>query len=113
MKVVIIGQGYVGLNLSIMASKNHMVVGFDINESLIDNLNFGKSHIEGITDKDISHAKSLGYRASSNPAELSDAEIVVISVPTPLNANKPAKNIFFCLRFILLNINKYPNQLRA
>jgi len=50
MKVVIIGQGYVGLNLSIMASKNHVVVGFDVNESLIENLNSAKSHIEGISD---------------------------------------------------------------
>jgi len=88
MKVVIIGQGYVGLNLSIMASKNHKVVGFDINESLVENLNLAKSHIEGITDEDIRDAKSLGYRASSDREELNDAEIVVISVPTPLNENR-------------------------
>jgi UDP-N-acetyl-D-glucosamine dehydrogenase len=105
MKVVIIGQGYVGLNLSIMASKNHMVVGFDINESLVENLNLGKSHIEGITDKDISHAKSLGYRASSNPAELSDAEIVVISVPTPLNEKREPDMSF--IESACMNIAKH------
>jgi len=88
MKVVIIGQGYVGLNLSIMASKNHRVVGFDVNESLVLNLNSAKSHIEGITDEDVSNAKNFGYRASSNPEELIDAEIVVISVPTPLDENR-------------------------
>jgi len=88
MKVVIIGQGYVGLNLSIMASKNHTVVGFDINNSLVENLNLAKSHIEGITDEDLRIAKSLGYRASSKPEELTDAEVVVISVPTPLNENR-------------------------
>ena len=88
MKVVIIGQGYVGLNLSIMASKNHRVVGFDVNESLVSNLNSAKSHIEGITNKDIRYAKSLGYRASSNPEELIDAEIIVISVPTPLDEHR-------------------------
>ena len=63
MKVVIIGQGYVGLNLSIMASKNHMVVGFDINESLIENLNSAKSHIEGITDEDIRNANNVESRS--------------------------------------------------
>ena len=88
MKVVIIGQGYVGLNLSIMASRNHAVVGFDINDSLVENLNLAKSHIEGITDEDLQIAKSLGYRASSKPEELTDAEMVVISVPTPLNENR-------------------------
>ena len=88
MKVVIIGQGYVGLNLSIMASKNHRVVGFDVNESLVSNLNSAKSHIEGITDEDIRYAKSLGYRASSSPEELIDAELIVISVPTPLDDNR-------------------------
>jgi UDP-N-acetyl-D-glucosamine dehydrogenase len=88
MKVVIIGQGYVGLNLSIMASKNHRVVGFDVNESLVSNLNSAKSHIEGITDEDIRYVKSLGYRASSSPEELIDAELIVISVPTPLDDNR-------------------------
>jgi UDP-N-acetyl-D-glucosamine dehydrogenase len=105
MKVVIIGQGYVGLNLSIMASNNHKVVGFDINESLVANLNLAKSHIEGITEEDLVRAKSCGYRASSDPGELTDAEIVVISVPTPLDLNRQPDMSF--IESACMNIAKH------
>ncbi len=105
MKVVIIGQGYVGLNLSIMASKNHSVVGFDVNESLVSNLNSAKSHIEGITAEDMRGAISRGYRASSNPSELIDAEVVVISVPTPLNNNREPDMSF--IESACMNIARY------
>jgi len=105
MKVVIIGQGYVGLNLSIMASNNHKVVGFDINESLVANLNLAKSHIEGITEEDLVRAKSCGYRASSDPGELTDAEIVVISVPTPLDENRQPDMSF--IESACMNIAKH------
>ena len=105
MKVVIIGQGYVGLNLSIMASKNHTVVGFDINESLVSDLNSAKSHIEGITEEDMRATISRGFRASSNPAEFMDAEIVVISVPTPLNENREPDMSF--IESACLNIARY------
>jgi UDP-N-acetyl-D-glucosamine dehydrogenase len=88
MQVVIIGQGYVGLNLSIMASRNHKVVGLDINKELVQDLNNCISHIEGISDGDLREAKKHGYDASTSPASLSEADIVVIAVPTPLDSER-------------------------
>jgi UDP-N-acetyl-D-glucosamine dehydrogenase len=88
MQVVIIGQGYVGLNLSIMASRNHKVVGLDINKELVRDLNNCISHIEGISDGDLREAINHGYEASALPVCLFEADIVVIAVPTPLDSKR-------------------------
>ena len=48
MKVGIIGQGYVGLTISAFAAEHFDVVGFDSNQKIVDQLNFGISHIEGV-----------------------------------------------------------------
>ena len=51
MRVAVIGQGYVGLTISMGAvSAGHDVVGIDLSEALVRELFFGKSHIEGIED---------------------------------------------------------------
>jgi UDP-N-acetyl-D-glucosamine dehydrogenase len=89
MKVAIIGQGYVGLTISAFASKHHQVVGFDNNAVNVDRLNQGISHIEGVDSKDIAAAISAGnYRATTDPTDISDSEIVVIAVPTPLTKDR-------------------------
>ena len=54
MRVAVIGQGYVGLTITVGAlGAGHDVVGIDLSESLISSLKLGKSHIEGITDSQI------------------------------------------------------------
>jgi UDP-N-acetyl-D-glucosamine dehydrogenase len=89
MKVAIIGQGYVGLTISAFASKLHVVIGFDNNLTTVENLNAGKSHIEGVDSSQIAAAvKSGKYRATSTGADISDADIVVIAVPTPLTKDR-------------------------
>ena len=89
MKIAIIGQGYVGLTISAFASKHYEVIGFDNNETTVGNLNAGKSHIEGVESSEIKRAIDSGnYRATSKGADLSDAEIVVIAVPTPLTKDR-------------------------
>ena len=87
MRVAIIGQGYVGLTIAVSAAgAGHDVVGFDVNESLVAQLNLGKSHIEGISHADVAaNLKSGRYTASSDPTTLDGCEIVVIAVPTPLD----------------------------
>jgi len=89
MKIAIIGQGYVGLTISAFASKLHEVIGFDNNPANVANLNAGKSHIEGVDSSQIASAiASDKYRATSNVADISEAEIVVIAVPTPLTKDR-------------------------
>lgn len=89
MKVSIIGQGYVGLTISAFAAKHHQVVGFDLNSTIVAQLNKGISHIEGVSSDVIKQAIYAGnYKATTNGIEIAGSEIVVIAVPTPLGAER-------------------------
>jgi UDP-N-acetyl-D-glucosamine dehydrogenase len=89
MKVSIIGQGYVGLTIAAFASKKHEVIGFDLNSHVVNQLNSGVSHIEGVKSEDIKDAIESGrYKATINGAHIAESEIVVIAVPTPLDSNR-------------------------
>ncbi len=88
--VAVIGLGYVGLPLAIEAANNKLkVAGYDINESLVVNLNKSLSHVEDISDKDLEDAFSNQLLITSNPEILGDSEYIVISVPTPLTDYQP------------------------
>jgi UDP-N-acetyl-D-glucosamine dehydrogenase len=87
MRVAIIGQGYVGLTIAVgAAGAGHNVTGFDVNEGLVAALNAGTSHIEGVSDKELSGFIARGvYKASTEPAVIDGCDVVVIAVPTPLD----------------------------
>ena len=75
MKIVIIGQGYVGSALSIAALKSgHTVIGFDTNPKVIS----------GMKDKNL---ESPNYQVTNSEADITDREIYIIAVPTPLDQN--------------------------
>jgi UDP-N-acetyl-D-glucosamine dehydrogenase len=89
MEVSIIGQGYVGLTIAAFASKHHKVIGFDTNFENVTQLNRGISHIEGVASEIIAAAIKTGnYRATTNASDISNADIVVIAVPTPLTMDR-------------------------
>jgi len=90
MRAAIIGQGYVGLTMAVgAAGAGHSVIGFDVNDGLVDQLNAGKSHIEGISDKDLGSFISSGtYAASADASVLDGSDVIVIAVPTPLDAQR-------------------------
>jgi UDP-N-acetyl-D-glucosamine dehydrogenase len=90
MRVAIIGQGYVGLTIAAAAaSAKHEVIGFDINDELVRDLNLGVSHIEGISNSHLKgYISSSTFRASSNPDDLNDCDVVIIAVPTPLTESR-------------------------
>jgi UDP-N-acetyl-D-glucosamine dehydrogenase len=89
MRVTIIGQGYVGLTISVFAAKHHHVVGFDLNPKVVSQLNKGISHIEGVDSADIKLAIHDGkYIATSDGSDIAGSEIVVIAVPTPLDGRR-------------------------
>jgi UDP-N-acetyl-D-glucosamine dehydrogenase len=88
-KVSIIGQGYVGLTISVFAADHHHVIGFDKNQGVVDALNAGKSHIEGVKSVDLARHISKGrYRATTNASEIADSDVVLIAVPTPLTKDR-------------------------
>ena len=90
MRVAIIGQGYVGLTIAVgAAGAGHKVVGFDVNQNLVDQLNSGKSHIEGISDSQIAGFVSSGsFAASADSSVLNGSDVIVIAVPTPLDGDR-------------------------
>ncbi len=87
MRVAIVGQGYVGLTITVGAvSAGHTVFGIDKSQRIVDSLNRGFSHIEGISHEEIRGAITRGlYRATTRFEDLNNADIVVIAVPTPLD----------------------------
>jgi UDP-N-acetyl-D-glucosamine dehydrogenase len=83
----VVGMGYVGQPLAIAAhKKGFRVVGFDIDPEKVAALNEGRSTIRTISDAKIANMRQDGrFRATSNLAELSQPDVIVICVPTPLN----------------------------
>ncbi len=79
-----------GLTIAVgTASVGHTVVGFDVNVGLVAQLNAGRSHIEGVGDSDLAGFIAAGtYLASSDPSVLDSCEVIVIAVPTPLDADR-------------------------
>lgn len=89
MKVSIIGQGYVGLTISVFAAEHHNIVGFDKNQAVVDALNAGKSHIEGVQSLDLAKRIASGkYQATTNATDIAGSDVVVIAVPTPLTKDR-------------------------
>jgi UDP-N-acetyl-D-glucosamine dehydrogenase len=89
MRISVIGQGYVGLTISMGAiSGGHEVLGVDHSQTVIDGLKSGISHIEGIPDSFIASAiKSGRYSPSISYELVNGSDLVVIAVPTPLNSD--------------------------
>lgn len=89
MKVSIIGQGYVGLTIAAFAGDFYEVLGFDSNLTVVENLNNGVSHVEGVPGQVIKkHLENGSYKASSDERELVNSDIVIIAVPTPLTSSR-------------------------
>jgi len=89
MKVAIIGQGYVGLTISAFAGEFFEVVGFDNNQKIVDQLNSGISHIEGVESSVLQKWIKAGrYKATASGSDIAEIDIVVIAVPTPLTKDR-------------------------
>ena len=87
-KICIIGLGYVGLPLAArFCLKGFDVLGFDINLDRVTEL---KNSIDRNNDMDISDINSLlsSCKLSSNADDLSDRNIFIVTVPTPINDHK-------------------------
>lgn len=88
LKAVIVGLGYVGLPLAVAAAESGIsVVGLDRNETIVNGLNSGVSHIDDLSSTDIAELLGNGFTATSNPECITDTDVVVICVPTPLDSS--------------------------
>jgi UDP-N-acetyl-D-glucosamine dehydrogenase len=89
MPVGIIGQGYVGLTISAFAGEFFEVIGFDNNKKIVNQLNSGISHIEGVESSVLQKWIKAGrYKATTSGSDIADVDLVVIAVPTPLTKDR-------------------------
>jgi UDP-N-acetyl-D-glucosamine dehydrogenase len=86
-KISVIGQGYVGLPLAIKAAESgHSVIGFDLDNEKVDNINEGIIEIPEVDKTLVKSLINKGlYFATNNPKQISNSEIVILAVPTPLD----------------------------
>lgn len=86
--LAVIGLGYVGLPLAQEAVKAGLTVtGYDVSDRVIAGLNAGKSHVDDLSDADISRMQAGGFKATKDDQILATAKAIVICVPTPLSAD--------------------------
>jgi UDP-N-acetyl-D-galactosamine dehydrogenase len=94
-KIAIIGLGYVGLPLAIEFGKKHKVLGFDINQSRINELRIGKDRTNEADLEELLVAMDLatnseekGLTFSSNYGDLNPYNVFIVTVPTPIDQFK-------------------------
>lgn len=87
MKATVVGQGYVGLPLAITASRfGYTIYGLDNNNEKIALLKSGKSIIEDLIDEVVKKSvDSKLYLPTIDQSVISDSEVILICVPTPLS----------------------------
>ncbi|MEI3003581.1 MAG: nucleotide sugar dehydrogenase [Victivallales bacterium] len=85
-KLALIGLGYVGLPLAVEFGKKFDTVGFDIKEERLDMLRRGVDATLETAREDLAAAHRLKY--TSNPDDLRDRDIFIITVPTPVDKYK-------------------------
>ncbi|MEC7727694.1 MAG: Vi polysaccharide biosynthesis UDP-N-acetylglucosamine C-6 dehydrogenase TviB [Pseudomonadota bacterium] len=84
--LAVIGLGYVGLPLAVEFGKKRPVIGFDINQKRINELQAGHDATMEVEDELLAQATGLGYTA--NPDDLKSADIYIVTVPTPIDEHK-------------------------
>lgn len=87
-RLVVVGQGYVGLPMALRAAESGLqVIGLDSNADVVADLNAGISHIDDVSDVDLAAGLGHGFVASADPTCVEDADAIVVCVPTPLSAD--------------------------
>lgn len=82
-KIAVIGLGYVGLPLAVEFGKSREVIGFDINEGRILELESGKDGTLEVDEDELRSATHLSF--TSDLSKLSEVDIYIVTVPTPID----------------------------
>ncbi|WP_180160961.1 Vi polysaccharide biosynthesis UDP-N-acetylglucosamine C-6 dehydrogenase TviB [Acinetobacter sp. YH01004] len=86
LKIAIIGLGYVGLPLAVEFGKQLPVVGFDIQQKRIQELQSGQDHTLEVSPEELKQATQLTY--SANLDDLNSCNFFIVTVPTPIDEFK-------------------------
>lgn len=85
-KLAVVGLGYVGLPLAVEFGKQRPVIGFDINTARIDALKKGHDHTLEVSAEEL--ADATGLRFTADPTEIRDANVFIVTMPTPIDEFK-------------------------
>jgi len=86
-KIAVVGLGYVGLPVAVAFGKKHPVIGFDINKNRIETLVSGVDYTNEVEPEELKEAQ---IQFTSDGSKLKEANFIIVSVPTPINAhNQP------------------------
>lgn len=85
-KIAVIGLGYVGLPLAVEFGKKYWTLGFDINQARVDELKSGRDSTLEVDAEELAQAVQLTY--STNPQDLRQANVYIVTVPTPIDRHK-------------------------
>ena len=88
MKIAIIGLGYVGLPLAHAFSDEYKVVGFDIAQWRIDELNSGIDRTLELDEDQVKEALANGMKFTNVLDEIADCNVYIVTVPTPIDKHK-------------------------
>ena len=90
-KVVILGQGYVGLPVAMRAVEvGYDVVGLDVDKKRVDDLVAGRSYVGDVSDDRLAAMARTGrFLPTTNYDSASGFDFAVITVPTPLHESLP------------------------
>lgn len=88
-RIAVLGQGYVGLPLSVqLAQAGFQVTGFDPDQAKVAQLAAGKSVVQDISDGVLNAVLNSQYRPTSHKEDIRDHDVYILCVPTPLNGAK-------------------------
>jgi UDP-N-acetyl-D-galactosamine dehydrogenase len=82
--VAVVGLGYVGLPVAVEFGKRRPTIGYDLSKKRIENLRHLVDATGEVSTADLMAAKEL--RATAYPAEIEQADFIIVAVPTPINA---------------------------
>jgi UDP-N-acetyl-D-galactosamine dehydrogenase len=85
--ICIIGLGYVGLPLAHAFSEKYEVVGFDINQQRIEELNKGFDRTKELNETQVNEAIKNGMKFSFDIEDIKGCNIYIVTVPTPIDKN--------------------------
>ena len=81
-KIAVVGLGYVGLPLAVALADCFQVIGFDVSEDRVRELNSGQDRTREVDPKRLVGA---GIEYASDPGILSEAGLIIVAVPTPID----------------------------
>jgi UDP-N-acetyl-D-galactosamine dehydrogenase len=96
LKLAIIGLGYVGLPLAHAFAKKYEVIGFDINQKRVDELNnaidstleLSEDQLKEVLPKFNKNLSTSHLALSTNIEDIKEANVYIVTVPTPIDEHK-------------------------